>query len=127
MSKSFLISGAIVGLIGDAALQIYTPVFGSPTMKKALLPYFEAWGEMPALAAAAGLTGGVSYLISLISDRPVDFLGLSVVVDDIYREFYPTIYPTLGPYYNNFSRESTRIYNIITAGLVLGVNKFISM
>lgn len=122
---SFLFSGALVGLIGDVVLQWYVPIYGNERARLALESYFEKWKPLPSLVAAAGLTGGVSMGMSLLTDNPVEFLALAVFVDDFYREYYPWIYPTLDTYYETYSRDSTRLYNVIVAGLVWGVNKFI--
>jgi hypothetical protein len=122
---SYLLSGALIGLVGDAALQLYVPEFGNSRARMAFTNYFESWGSGPSLIAAMGLTGGVSWAMGKIASNPVEFMALSVFVDDIYREYHSFIYPTLGPYYQAYSRDSTRIYNVIVAGIVWGVNKFI--
>lgn len=123
MSASFLFSGGLVGLIGDAALQLYVPEYGNDNMKKALVPYFEKWGSVPSLLSAIGLTGGVAWGMSKLASSPTEFLILSVIVDDVYREYYPWIYPTLDTYYETYDRNSTRIYNVIVAGLIWIVNE----
>lgn len=117
----FLLAGVIVGAVGDAVLQRVVPTYGNQRMKNAFMPYFEKWGEGPSIIAAAGLTGGVSYALSFLNPSPIEFLIMTTFVDDFYREYHPWIYPTLDTYYDNYDRYSTRLYNLATGALILGV------
>lgn len=122
---NFFLSGFTVGVVGDAALQYFiNNTKDETTLKKALGPYFKQWGSENALIAAGALTGGVSFLISKIATTPLEFMVASSLVDDVYREYHKYLYPSLEGYYTHFSRDSTRLYNVITIGLVLMGTQF---
>lgn len=124
--NNLFLSGLIVGAIGDMWLQL---VNETPYGNRGLVNYFEGdlFHRTGRVVQASMLTAGVSGLYQLIDSRqsPAGFLSYAGLVDVLYRLYYPVLFPDLKEYYEKNRIDMTILYNVITAGLVLAMDKLI--
>lgn len=116
-------AGAIVGAVGDVGLQTASRLgIGNEGLER----YFEENHPLESVALASGLTAMWSGLYGLVAGDQKSlhgFMAWSAAVDILYRYEHPVLYPSLADYYAHNTPLASVLYNIITAGLVWGVNK----
>lgn len=128
MSLETALAGLIVGSVGDFTLQTALDSnLGTERFRKALAPYFAQWTPESAIISAGLLTSAWSFLFEWIGlgGGGMGFILFSMILDDAYRVFHPWIYPSLKSYYEVFDWNETRVFNAITALLVILVRNFI--
>jgi len=113
----FLKSGLLVGLTGDATLQLANQTsLGNAGLRS----YFNNQSSLGALLRASLLTGLSSYLFAIIFEPSLrNFLIYAAGLDVIYRYWHAyLLFPDLNEYYNQNSFIATIFYNDVTALLV---------
>ena len=119
---NYFISGAIVGAVGDIALQIADlNGFGNTGLKN----YFRMEPRPYRVLQASMLTSFWSGAYYSIFKSDLGFLTWTGLVDVLYRFGYPILFPSLKEYYLKNSVGATILYNVISGGLVILTKKII--
>jgi len=106
----FLKAGLVTGFLGDIGLQVIQP--------EGLRNYFREQGPLLSVLKASALTGFWSGVFGLLNPTLPQFVLLSGAIDQIYRIFYPQIYPSLSGYYESYPWYQTIPINMAVGFLV---------
>ena len=120
MANKLILSGFLVGALGDAFLQSITM-----DNRHGLQSYFNQHGKVESVMLGSMITGMWTYAYTLtkLNSKYLPIYGL--FLDEWYRQSYHIVYPSLKDYYQSNSRPKTLLYNAIVGGLIWIMNDFI--
>ncbi len=117
-------AGLIAGAVGDVGLQFLNELgYAQP-----LTQYFKEQGRLLAILKASLLTGFWSWAYQKLDPTPSlpRFMTWGALVDVLYRNVHPYIYPSLDGYYLGYRAYETIAHNVAVTAIVWETAKLLS-
>lgn len=105
--------GFLTGFVGDYFVQNYTD-----TDRTGLTYYFQRHGPVESMLLAGALTGFWMWVFQMTRAPRIYIIPYALALDELYRNGYPFLYPSLEGYYKMNTRSETLLYNGIVGTII---------